>query len=152
MKYRKFNRYERAEVRAEQIQNALHGEGIYLYQNNTNADLSLPRPTRSGLRSVGPREQFQGDNYYMQLVKAGLCRLIKEIQSPTQQLAAINEATNMEQKLILDQPDVITEQGRIEHVVHKTTPVQKMNEAGKQEQPNVLINEQSIDDGFVIVQ
>lgn len=149
MKYRKFNRYEKKEVRAQQIENALHGEGLYLYRNNTSADLKLPRPTSSGLRSVGPGKEFQGDNYYMQLVKAGFCRLIKEIQSPEQQQAALNEVT-MEEKLILDQPDMITEQGKVEHVVAKSTPVKKLNENDKQDQDPILLNEGS-DTGFVIV-
>lgn len=152
MKYRKFNKYEKKEVRVAQIENALHGEGMYLFQNNTNADLTLPRPTKSGLRVVGPKQQFQGDNYYMQLVKTGYVRLIKEIQSPTQQQAALNEVTKVEEKLILDQPDMITENGKVEHVVNKNTPIQKLNEGNKQKQPDVLLNESPVDDGFVIVQ
>ncbi len=154
MKYRKFNKYEKKEVRAQQIATALHGEGLYLYQNNTNADLTLPRPTKSGLRIVGPKQQFQGDNYYMQLVKTGYVRLIKEIQSPAQQQAALNPPTevNMEDKLILDQPDMITEQGKVEQVINKNTPLQKLNEGDKQQQPDVLLNEGPVDDGFVIVQ
>lgn len=152
MKYRKFNKYEKKEVRAQQLENALHGEGMYLYQNSTNADLTLPRPTKSGLRIVGPKQQFQGDSYYMQLVKTGFCRLIKEIQSPEQQKAA--SEVKVEEKLLLEQPDQITQQGKVEHVVAK--PQQKLNEAkGKLppgQQPQVLINESPIDDGFVIVQ
>jgi hypothetical protein len=152
MKYRKFNKYEKKEVQLEQMANALHGEGLYLFQNNTNADLALPRPTKSGLRSVGPRQQFQGDNYYMQLVKGGFLRLIKEIQSPAQQKAA-NEAP-VQEKLILDQPDTVTHQGKVEHVVAKPAPAQKLNEnkGGQQTQPDVLLNEGPVDDGFVIVQ
>lgn len=154
MKYRKFNKYEKKEVRAEMLENALHGEGLYLFQNNTNADLALPRPTKSGLRSVGPKQQFQGDNYYMQLVRGGFLRLIKEIQSPEAQRAALEEKPMTEQKLILDQPDTITEAGKVEHVVNKPKPVQKLNEQGKaaQPQPDVLLNEGPVDDGFVIVQ
>jgi hypothetical protein len=152
MKYRKFNKYEKKEVRAQQIENALHGEGMYLFQNSTNADLTLPRPTKSGLRIVGPKQQFQGDSYYMQLVKTGFCRLIKEIQSPAQQQAA--SEVKVEEKLLLEQPDQITQQGKVEHIVVK--PQQKLNEAkGKlpqAQQPQVLINESPVDDGFVIVQ
>jgi hypothetical protein len=150
MKYRKFNKYEKKEVRAQQLENALHGEGVYLYQNNTSADLTLPRPTKSGIRSIGPRMQFQGDNYYMQLVRGGLLRLVKEIQSPEQQ-RAVNEV-KVDEKLILDQPDMITEAGKVEHVVNKNLPLQKLHEQqkGKQQQ-DVLLNE-SPDDAFVIVQ
>lgn len=156
MKYRKFNKYEKQEVRAQQLENALHGEGLYLFRNNTNADLTLPRPTKSGLRVIGPGKEFQGDNYYMQLVKSGFCRLVKELQSPQQQQQQqqLNEAAIMEEKLILDQPDMITEQGKVEHVVQKNPPVQKLNETGKnskgKEDSPMLLNEDSTE-GFVIV-
>lgn len=154
MKYRKFNRYEKKEVRAQQIENTLHGEGLYLYQNSTSADLALPRPTKSGIRSVGPKMQFQGDNYYMQLVKGGFLRLVKEIQSPEQQRKANNNEVKMEEKLILDQPDIITESGKVEHVV-KNIPVQKLteNQKNKKNQPvDVLLNENKNGESFVIVQ
>lgn len=150
MKYRKFNRYEKKEVRAQMLENALHGEGMYLYRNNTNADLALPRPTRSGIRSVGPGKEFQGDNYYMQLVKQGMLRLVKELQSPNQQ--NVNESeVKMQEKLILDQPDIVTEQGKVEHVVSK--PAKKLNETQGEEgkQPEVLLNEGPVEGGFVIV-
>ena len=150
MKYRKFNRFEKKEVRAQMLENALHGEGMYLYRNNTNADLTLPRPTRSGIRSVGPGKEFQGDNYYMQLVKQGMLRLVKELQSPNQQNVTESEV-KMQEKLILDQPDTVTEQGKVEHVVSK--PAKKLNETQGEEgkQPEVLLNEGPVEGGFVIV-
>ena len=152
MKYRKFTKLEKKQVQAEILSQALHGEGLYLFENKANADLTLPRPTQSGLRSVGPRAQFQGDNYYMQMVKTGFLKLIKVIQTPEQQKEAVMTA----EKLILDQPDMITEQGKIEHVITKT-PLQKLNEskpAQKQpaKQPDVLINEDPVADGFMIVE
>ena len=97
MKYRKFNKYEAKEVRAQMVENALHGEGLYLFRNNTNADLTLPRPTKSGIRNILPGKEFQGDNYYMQLVRQGLLKLVKELQSPEQQ-KAISEGVILEQK------------------------------------------------------
>jgi hypothetical protein len=149
MKYRKFNRLEKKEVRSQMLENALHGEGLYLYRNNTNADLALPRPTKSGIRSVGAGREFQGDNYYMQLVKTGMLRLVKELQSPEQE--NIQTEVNMADKLILDQPDMITEQGKVEHVV--STPVQKLNETKEDadKKPEVLLNEGPVEGGFVIV-
>jgi hypothetical protein len=154
MKYRKFNKYEKKEVRAEAIQSALAGAGMYLFRNNTNADLTLPRPTKSGLRSVGPKQEFQGDNYYMQFVKTGLLRLVKEIQSPVQPVAS---EVIVEQKLILDQPETVTHQGKVEHVVvgnQPGVPAQKLNEqkAKGLPLPDVLINESPVEGGFVIVQ
>jgi hypothetical protein len=165
MKYRKFNKFEKKEVRSQMLANALHGEGIYLYRNNTKADLTLPRPTKSGTRVVGAGKEFQGDNYYMQLVKQGMLRLVKEIQSPEQQYAEevkseeklvidqqLNEGVKMEEKLILDQPDTVTEKGKVEHVVSK--PAKKLNEqkgGEKEKQQDVLLNEGPVEGGFVIV-
>lgn len=148
MKYRRFNKYEKKEIRSQMLENALHGEGIYLYRNNTNADITLPRPTKSGTRVVAAGKEFQGDNYYMQLVKHGMLRLVKEIQSPEQQYA---EEVKMEEKLILDQPDTFTEQGKVEQVV--TKPVKKLNEQkdDKNKEVDVLLNEGPVEGGFVIV-
>ena len=146
MKYQKFNKYERAQVRHDALEAALHGEGLYLYENHTNADLTLPRPTKSGIRMVPAKSQFQGDNYFLQLVRTGNLRLIKELQSPEQERAAMQP---QEEKLILDQPDMITEQGKVEHVVDKNTKVQRLNEGDNDPQEDVLLNEQP--SGFVIV-
>lgn len=143
MKYRKFNKYEKAEVRRDMLEKAYHGEGLYLYENHTQADLTLPRPTASGLRVIGSKQQFQGDNYYLQLVRSGLLRMIKELQSPEQERAAMLQ----EERLILDQPDTITAQGRVEHVIEKK--VQKLNESDNDPQEEVLLNEGPA--GFVIV-
>ena len=151
MKYRKFNKFEKKEMRSQMIQNALAGEGLYLYRNNTQADITLPRPTNSGLRVLEKSAEFQGDNYYMQMVRSGLLRLVKELQSPESQRKALEESKMNEQKLILDQPDMITEQGKVEHVVSNQKPVQKLNEQNKEKQPDILLNEDPVDSGFVIV-
>lgn len=143
MKYRKFNKYEQKEEQARALEAATSGEGMYLYENNSDATLTLPRPTASGLRIIGARKQFQGDNYYMQMVQSGLLRLIKELQAPPKEQVMTDE------KLILDQPDTVTEKGKVEHVVE--TPTQKLHEQEGDEQPEVLLNEGPVDDGFVIV-
>lgn len=145
MKYRKFTKYEAKEVRKEQLANAMHGEGLYLFKNSLNAELTLPRPTKSGKRTVGPKQEFQGDNYYMQLVQQGHLRLIKVLQTPEQ------ERQIMEQKLILDQPDTVTTKGKVEHVVDEETPKAKLNEADNQPDSDVLLNEGPVDGGFVIL-
>ena len=151
MKYRKMDKYEKKAWKHEKLEKDMHGEGLYLYENHSGADLSLPRPTKSGLRSVGPKSQFQGDNYYMQLVRNGHLRLIKELQSPEQE-RALQEVTMEQEKLILDQPETITEHGEIEHIIDSNTPVQKLHEGGDQPQPEVLLNEGPVEDGFVIVE
>lgn len=148
MKYHRFNKYEKKELKQQFIQNALSGEGVYLFQNNSDGDLTLPRPTKSGLRNVGPRREFQGDNYYMQFVKTGLLRLIKEIQSPNQP-QPVSEAIVNEEKLILDQPDTVTNHGKVEHVVNKKSPKKPLNEGDQDPSSDVLLNEGP--SGFIVV-
>ena len=165
MKYQeKMNRYEKKQLQSKILDEALAGKGLYLYENNSDADLTLPRPTQSGRREIGPREQFQGDDYYMQLVKTGFLRLIKELQSPTpaeppqpkiEQLNEVAMTDKKEEKLILDQPDTITNEGTVENVAQ---PQQQCDQGSSccggtgQPKPEVLLNEDPIDDGFVIVE
>ena len=150
MKYRKFNKFEKKEVRKQVIEKALAGEGLYLFRNNSAADLTLPRPTKSGVRVVGPWKEFQGDNYYLQLVRTGQLRLVKELQSPeAQQQMELKEHT-MEEKLILDQPDTVTTKGKVEHVVDHNVPSKPLREqSGDGEE--VLLNEGPVEGGFVFV-
>ena len=155
MKYRKFTRHEKKVMQAQMLEEALHGEGLYLYANNTDADITLPRPTKSGCREVAARAQFQGDNYYMQMVREGHLRLVKVLQTPEQQ-QALREGVEMQQqqqpeKLILDQPEIVTEHGEVEHVINQNTPLQKLDEGDGQPKPDVLLNEAPVDDAFVIV-
>jgi len=147
MKYQqKMTRFEKSEMRSQKLDEALAGNGLYLYENRSNAaDLTLPKPTKSGRRVIGPKEQFQGDSYFMQLVRTGNLRLIKELQSPQQE-------ASMEEKLILDQPSTVTSEGVVEQVVQPTPKRQLQENKGKSKnQTEVLINESPVDDSFVIV-
>jgi len=158
MKYRKLNKYEAKEEKGRHLAEVMGGSGLYLYRNSTDSDMTLPRPTKSGLRAVGPKGTFQGDNYYMQMVRSGLLRLVEVLQTPEQQAAVaraeaaqLNEGNIMtEDRLILDQPDMITEHGKVEHVVG-TSPQQKLNEKCGEQGEDVLLNEGPCDDGFVII-
>jgi hypothetical protein len=145
----KLNKYEMRKIRSEKLKQDLHGEGLYIYENNTDGDMMLPRPTASGLSKVGPRAQFQGDNYYMSLVKSNQCKLIKELVSPEQE----RKMKEDKDKLILDQPDMITEQGKVEFEV-QDDQVQPLNEVGADEeaQPEVLLNEDPIDGVDIILE
>ena len=120
MKYLpRMNKYEKREMHAEKLKNAMSGTGIYIYENNTDGDLKLPKATDSGIRTIGPRKRFQGDSYYMSCVgnPMNLLRLVETVvpKMTSQQLREIQEK-NMADKLILDQPDTITFEGKVEHV------------------------------------
>ena len=164
MKYRKFNRYEKKENKANNVREAMSGGGVYLYQNsNANAELTLPRPTKSGVRLIKPNGQFQGDDYYMQLVRTGMLRLVEVLQTAEQETQAVldqseentgDQTMNESNQLILDQPNIVTSAGQVEHIVRVDgTTERKMNEELKVEnQEPVLLNEGPMDDGFIIVQ
>ncbi len=143
---KKFNKYQRKEHRKTLYEQNMSGTGLYIFENSSrNAELTLPRPTKTGQRVVLPGAKFEGDSYYLQMVKSGFLRLIRKIEQE------IKEEVNMEDKLILNQPDTYTDSGKIEHIVQDKKPVQKLNESDKQPQPEVLINEAPVSDGFIII-
>ena len=59
----------------------MSGTGIYVYENNTDGDLRLPKATASGIKMVGPRKRFQGDSYFMSWVGSpmNLLKLVEVI-------------------------------------------------------------------------
>lgn len=157
MKYHKFNKYEKREIKSQIVKEALAGNGLYLYQNsNAHAELTLPRPTKSGKRVIAPNGSFQGDDYYMQLVRTGMLRLVEVLQTPEQEKTVQQEENNMNEsteKLILDQPETVTTNGPVEHVVSNSeTHEQPLHESTPQPKQPVLLNEAPMDDGFIIVE
>ena len=157
------NKKQRREDRLKKVQLELSGSGLYVYENNTDADLSLPRATKSGLRNIGPRQRFEGDSYYLKLISPpiNLLKLIEVKEEATTENKAVDTAVvevveeepepvivqvvekikknlaksrfskkknkkkvvnkrkenTMKEKLILDQPDIIKENGISEPVV-----------------------------------
>lgn len=117
----RLTKYEKKEIRERKLKMDMAGTGMYIYENNTSGDLTLPKPTASGQKRVGPRQRFQGDSYYMAWVKPPL-NLLKFIETvtapePKAELTLTEEATMADKKLILDQPDTITHHGKVEHAV-----------------------------------
>jgi hypothetical protein len=155
MRRKKLTREQKKELRADKIKNNMTGSGIYVYENNTDADLTLPKPTASGVRSVSPRNRFQGDSYYMNWVgpPMNLLKLVEEILPKTNPTNTnvdpiVNEECNMNQKkLILDQPDTVTNQGKVEHVlVDENSAIQPINDAtDSSPKADVLLNESPLD-------
>lgn len=119
---KKLNKYESKIEHDKQMEKIFHGEGLFVFRNRTNGDLTLPKPTTSGRKVIGPGQEWQGDNYYMTLVPQEAV-LVRTILSPQQE----RENKKMkEEKLILDQPEKVTIEGTVEQVVKN--PVQKLNE------------------------
>jgi len=160
MRYgKRLNKYERKEVREKKLKMDMAGGGRYIYENNSDAELTLPKPTASGLRKVGPRQQFQGDDYYMQWVGSPH-NILRFMDTITEEDEIIEEdevigegvEENME-KLILDQPDTVTEQGKVEHVVESPlVPTQPLNDSNEnKEDAEVLLNEDPLDGVEIIL-
>lgn len=113
------------------------GEGEFVFENHTKGDLYLPKPTASGRKMVRKGEQFVGDSYYMQMVKTHELVFIREVTQPM-----VND------KLITEQPPVVTGKGQVEYVTDAQPPVklEDKNSGG-----DVLLNEGPID-GVKILQ
>jgi hypothetical protein len=142
MKHKKLNKIQKKADRDRRVKEAMCGEGLFVYANNTKGDLYLPKPTNSGKRVVGVGEEFQGDSYYITLVKNNQLRLIRELVAVPQKGEPMTE-----QKLILDQPDRVTNKGTVEQVIpaHKN----QLNEGQPAKNPEpkqeVLLTEDPLD-------
>lgn len=131
------NKYEAIASRHAEIEACQSGKGWYIYRNRTKGDLYLPKKTKAGEKVIQSGRTWEGDDYYMQLVKSHEATLVKVVTTP-------EEAKMQEQKLILDQPDVITEQGAVERVLAPApTELDSLNEtpAKAPEQKEVLLTE-----------
>ena len=141
----KISKYEARAFRKKKLEYDLRGKGLYVFRNAQDSDLMLPKPDANGSRVVGPGQEFQGDDYFMDLVKTNEARLVRTLIPPEQM-----ENTMTEEKLILDQPETVTTEGTVEQIVEEP-PIKKLNEAPVDDQvdPEVLINEDPMD-GVVI--
>lgn len=149
------NRHERRIMHTAKLASDMGGTGIYIYENNTDGDLKLPKLTASGVKTVGPRKRFQGDSYFMNWVGSpmNLLRLIEEVVPKKTTLEIAEEISLMSHnKLILDQPDTITNKGKVEHVVNDPTSVQPINDScsGSKHANDILLTENPLDGVSII--
>jgi hypothetical protein len=127
---------------AHQNQSLNNVSETYIFQNNTNGDLNLPKPAKDGRLKVGINELFEGDKYFLELVKPPLS-LLKYIGQKK------NEE-KMAESLILDQPDVITSNGKVEQTVLDDSSIIKKENENKNKK-EVLLTEQPIDGVEIII-
>ena len=158
----RLNRYEKREMQAEKLKNDMAGSGIYVYENNTDADLKLPKPTASGIRTVGPRKRFQGDSYFMSWVgnPMNLLKFIETIvpkmtleEKKAHEKLLEENALNTQKQLILDQPDTVTTAGKIERVVvtPDETPLNDTTNPVVKKTNDVLLTEDPLDGVQIIL-
>lgn len=147
MSARKLNRYEARERNKEIKEFHLKGEGVYLFRNNSSGTLNLPKPANNGVRVVAKNAEWEGDNYFMFLVQKNDARLVRTITSPEEQ----KEEIKMAEKLLVDQPDQVTVEGTLEHVVLSTDGKNKKLNEGQpvddkdKDEAEALINEDPLD-------
>lgn len=138
MKYQNFSRQEKRENQHNKLVQALAGKGLYIYENNVKADLSLPKATATGVKNLKAGARFQGDDYFLSMVRTGELRLIEVLDTgvPT----PMNES-----KLILDQPETVTVEGTVEQVqINKMKKAKKLKEGSgspENETPKLLIEQ-----------
>ena len=154
MKYNKMNRIEKKANLLAKREDAMRGSGVFVYENNTKGDLDLPKATNSGKKSLKQGEQFQGDSYYMRLVPTMLryIRCIVPAEQPPQADVIELKENVMAEKLILDQPERVTQQGAVEQVV--VEPKQKLNESQPKTQTptkDVLLTEDPMEGVEIIL-
>lgn len=112
-KTNKATRLERAEKNKQILEYKQHGEGLFLFKNKSSfASLDLPKKSLDGKKWVGPNETWKGDSYFFCLIPRDAI-LVETLTTPTPKE---NNMQN-EEKLLLDQPDQVTEIGKVEHVV-----------------------------------
>jgi hypothetical protein len=148
----RLNKYERRVVQKQKLEQDLSGAGRYIYQNNTDGDLRLPKPTNEGITTVGPRNRFEGDSYYMKWVGSpmNMLKLVQVIEDANEKK---NKEKQMnEQKLILDQPDTVTTKGTVERVVVKSEQSPINDSVKTQDVPkDILLNEDPLDGVEIIL-
>jgi hypothetical protein len=167
----RLNRYEKREMHAIKLKNDMSGTGVYIYENNTDGDLMLPKPTDSGVRKIAPKKQpgcrFQGDSYYLKWVGSpmNLLKLVEEVvpkmtfqesqdhKAKQEQLLLEGESMTNAQQLLLDQPDTITTRGKIERVLENPKGIPLNDNTGVQKTPTdlLLLTEDPLDGVEIIL-
>lgn len=123
MKKIKKTKLERSIEKKETIAYVQKGTGLFLFRNkNKTASLELPKPSKDGKKWIEPNGTWEGDSYFLSMVpkEATVVKSLVETKE-----------VKMEEKLILDQPDQVTKEGKIEHKIKDDLP---LNEDAPQEQ------------------
>ena len=147
-KQNKIDKFTLREMKRQKREDALKGDGEYLFVNNTRGDLTLlkkpiksPIPMNPCIIPIG--QTFVGDSYFLNMMRSGEVRLIEVLKPAESERTSIME----EKKLILDQPNRFTNQGQTEHVVPDDKVLKPLIENQPHKQPAVdkLITEDPLE-------
>lgn len=81
-------------------------EQLFVFKNRTRDDLHLPAPSKGGQTVISVGGDFIGDSQFFPMLKTGQLTLVSEVRA-------------MDDKLITEQPPLVTNEGQMEFVVHK---------------------------------
>jgi len=146
-KQQKIDKFTLRELKRQKREDALKGDGEYLFVNNTRGELNLlKKPIKSPVPMnpcvIPPGQTFVGDSYFLNMMKTGEIRLIEVLKPAESERTGIME----ENKLILDQPNRFTNQGQTEHVAPAESPKTLIeNKPVKQPAVDKLITEDPLE-------
>jgi hypothetical protein len=113
----------------------MNNSELHIFENHHTYDLMLPKPACKGLTTVKPKGVFIADKSFQEYVKVGMIRYIGPYEQKKEVI--------MEHKLILDQPPIVTNEGKVEHVIAGKKKILNEGEAGDKE--NILLVESPAD-------
>lgn len=114
MKKSKIDKKERTEIKKKNIADSMLGQGLFIFKNKGQATLQLPKMSFDGKRWIEPGQTWKGDSFFLKMIPREAA-LVKTLINPNDQ-----KESKMEEKLLLDQPEQVTSEGQIEHVVANT--------------------------------
>jgi hypothetical protein len=94
---------------------------LHIYENHHTYDLMLPKPAYKNLTIIKPKSKFFADKSFQEYVKVGMIRYI----------GPHKPEVIVEHKLILDQPPIVTNEGKVEHVAAGKKKILKESEGEK---------------------
>lgn len=137
---KKMSKYDKANFRQEKLRAAMAGAGKYLFKNNTSGELDLPKDPLVGSKKIPKNGEFLGDSYFLQMLKTNDLRLVRIIEDKDAPM----------EKLITEQPPVVTDAGKVEFVINDPKK-KKLNEEGDVEKKKQILLTEDPMGGVVIV-
>jgi hypothetical protein len=125
-------------------------QGLYEFKNKTNAELILNSVSKDKKKNILPNETWIDDDSSMFYVKNGIAIINKIINVKPNEKQINKKEKIMEEVLILDQPDLVTQNGKIENIVsneidlENTNKKNKKNKSKKQNE-DVLLTDDGVD-------
>lgn len=115
---------------------------LFIFENHHNYDLQLPKPACKNLTLVKSKGKFVADKSFFEYVKVGMIRFIEPY---------IQKGVIVENKLILDQPSIVTNEGKIEHVAVGNSCKNKILKEGEGEKLDDVLLVESPSAGIKII-